>query len=87
MELKKYINNLERGGAKRLAETLGVSRSHLSQMASRRCPISPQRCVEIEVATDGCVSRQDLRPHDWSKIWPELTSNKPGSDQTRNHNV
>lgn len=72
MELKAYINKLERGGAKKLAETLGISRSHLSQMASKRCPISPQRCVEIEQATQKNVSRQDLRPADWDKIWPEL---------------
>ncbi|NKI74179.1 helix-turn-helix domain-containing protein [Dickeya sp. CFBP 2040] len=74
MELKTYIKNLERGGAKKLAETLGISQSHLSQIASGRCPVSPERCVDIEVATARCVSRQDLRPHDWSRIWPELMS-------------
>ncbi|PXW40604.1 DNA-binding transcriptional regulator YdaS (Cro superfamily) [Erwinia sp. AG740] len=74
MELKTYINNLERGGAKKLAAALGISRSHLSQMASKRCPISPQRCVEIEQATQGNVGRRDLRPYDWNKIWPELIS-------------
>ena len=74
MELKTYINKLERGGAKKLAATLGISRSHLSQMASKRCPISPQRCVEIEKATQGDVGRRDLRPDDWNKIWPELIS-------------
>ncbi|WP_445496656.1 transcriptional regulator [Photorhabdus sp. SF281] len=72
MELKKYIDSLERGGAKALAKRLNVSASYLSQMASGQCPISPSRCVEIEIETSGKVTRRDLRPEDWEKIWPEL---------------
>lgn len=30
------------------------------------------RCVAIERATSGAVSRRDLRPLDWREIWPEL---------------
>jgi DNA-binding transcriptional regulator YdaS (Cro superfamily) len=30
-----------------------------------------ERCVPIEVATDGAVTRADLRPGDWQQIWPE----------------
>ncbi|WP_369818686.1 transcriptional regulator [Acidovorax sp. Leaf160] len=33
---------------------------------------SPLNCVAIEQATGGQVTRQDLRPHDWASIWPEL---------------
>jgi DNA-binding transcriptional regulator YdaS (Cro superfamily) len=33
---------------------------------------SPENCVSIEQATGGRVTRQDLRPDDWPKIWPEL---------------
>ena len=73
MQLKQYIDELERGEAKKLAERLFVSSSYLSQMASGRCSISPARCVKIEAVTDGKVSRRDLRPDDWQKIWPELT--------------
>ncbi|WP_063657376.1 transcriptional regulator [Candidatus Arsenophonus triatominarum] len=72
MELKEYIDSLERGGSKNLARKLNISKSFLSQMASGLCPISPKRCVEIELATCGKVSRKDLRPDDWHKIWPEL---------------
>lgn len=60
------------GGAKELADQLGVSKSFLSQMASGVSAISPKRCVEIEIATKGAVTRRDLRPDDWYKIWPEL---------------
>lgn len=73
MELKKYIDSLERGKAKELATKLGVSSSYLSQMASGRCSISPSRCVEIELATNKIVTRRDLRPEDWIKIWPEIS--------------
>jgi DNA-binding transcriptional regulator YdaS (Cro superfamily) len=35
---------------------------------------SPVNCVAIEHATNGQVTRKDLRPHDWASIWPELAS-------------
>lgn len=73
MNLKKYLSTLERGGASRLAEALGVSGSFLSQMASGDAAISPARCVAIEQATAGAVTRKDLRPDDWESIWPELS--------------
>lgn len=33
---------------------------------------SPENCVAIELATNGAVTRRDLRPEDWQRIWPEL---------------
>lgn len=35
-------------------------------------PVPPIRCLAIESATGGIVSRSDLRPDDWQKIWPEF---------------
>jgi DNA-binding transcriptional regulator YdaS (Cro superfamily) len=32
----------------------------------------PEYCVAIEQATEGAVTRRDLRPDDWLAIWPEL---------------
>jgi DNA-binding transcriptional regulator YdaS (Cro superfamily) len=40
-----------------------------------RKPDAPY-CVAIEQATNGAVTRQDLRPDDWQKIWPELIPNE-----------
>ncbi len=74
MNLKNYLGGLERGAAKKLAESLGISKSYLSQLASGAAPISPARCVQIEMATGGEVSRKDLRPDDWESIWPELAT-------------
>jgi len=46
--------------------------SFLSQMASGLAAINTARCVSIEQATNGAVTRQELRPDDWQDIWPEL---------------
>lgn len=78
MDLKTYINS-ERGTATKLAAAIGVSLSYLSQMSDGTSAISPKRCVAIEEATEGCVSRKDLRPDDWSDIWPELRSEQPAA--------
>jgi len=72
MDLKTYISAGGRGTATRLAEALGISPSYLSQMTGGTSPISPERCVAIERATAGSVTRKELRPDDWHLIWPEL---------------
>lgn len=72
MDLKTYISSSPRGTAASLAKAIGVSPSYLSQMASGQSPISPERCVAIEKETGGVVSRRDLWPDGWDRIWPEL---------------
>jgi DNA-binding transcriptional regulator YdaS (Cro superfamily) len=47
---------------------------YLHQLAARqdgREP-SPELCVVIERESGFKVRRQDLRPDDWRRIWPEL---------------
>lgn len=77
MNLKTYISS-GHGNAKVLAEKLSIHPSFLSQMVSGDRAISPERCVLIEQATNGAVTRKDLRPDDWERIWPEL-SEKEGA--------
>lgn len=62
MTLKEFIKSLRVGDAKKFAARLGVSPSYLSQMASGRTAISPTRALMIESATEGQVSRAELRP-------------------------
>lgn len=59
------------GGLKKLANTVGIAPSFAWQIKSgmRSCPIKV--CVAIERATNGAVTRKDLRD-DWREIWPEL---------------
>ena len=71
MDLKTYFRS-ESLAAKKLAKALDISPSHLSQMASGKTPVSPARAVQIENATCGAVTRRDLYPDSWERIWPEL---------------
>lgn len=86
MKLKGYLDGLERGGAARLAEELSISNSYLSQLASGAAPISPARCVEIERVTNGKVTRKELRPDDWEKIWPEIANGRRNRRSTDKKN-
>lgn len=70
MTLSDYIK-AQRGNGKTLADKLGISLSNLSQIAHNSESTAPTRCVAIERATGGAVTRQELRS-DWREIWPEL---------------
>lgn len=72
MTLSEYIK-AKRGNASALAKTLDISLSSLSQIAHNSEGTSPARCVAIEQATGGAVTRKDLRS-DWAEIWPELAA-------------
>jgi len=37
----------------------------------------PIYAAAIERATNGLVTRRDLRPNDWWAIWPELAEQEP----------
>ena len=76
MKLSSWLS-FERGRGATLAREIGVSPVMVSQWASgpRVAPI--ERCVPIERATSGEVTRRDLRPDDWAAIWPELADNTP----------
>jgi DNA-binding transcriptional regulator YdaS (Cro superfamily) len=70
MNLLDYVKT--QSTQRQLAEKLAITPVLISQWANRSRPVPPERCVEIERATDGQVSRKDLRPDDWIRIWPEL---------------
>lgn len=60
------------GSQAELARQLGVSSVTVHQWRSGARPVPIERCVAIEQATAGQVTRKDLRPDDWHLIWPEL---------------
>ena len=70
MNLSSYLN--QRGAASDLAARLGVAPVSVFHRARKQRPIPIVRCVQIEQATGGQVTRRDLRPDDWHEIWPEL---------------
>jgi DNA-binding transcriptional regulator YdaS (Cro superfamily) len=59
-------------GQSKLARLLGVSPANVNQWVMGIRPVPIERCVAIERATKGLVTRKDLRPDDWESIWPEL---------------
>lgn len=50
------------------ADSLGVSQGLVSQWLSGETRITPEKAMAIEIATNGLVKKQELRPD----IWPEL---------------
>ena len=77
MKLKDYV--ADRGGIARLARQVNAQPQLMWQWASGVRPVPIERCVPIERATDGAVSRIDLRPDDWHEIWPELADLEPNT--------
>lgn len=54
-----------------------TSFGYLKKAESLGQTLGPEKCVLIERFSNGKVSRKDLRPHDWMRIWPELKDHPP----------
>lgn len=52
----------ELGCQQNLADAIGVKQSFISQLVSGTRPIPAKLCVKIEKATNGKVTREQLRP-------------------------
>ncbi len=63
------------GGVVALARAIGASDSAPSMWKARGV-VPVERCTDIERATGGVVTRRDLRPDDWHRIWPELVTHQ-----------
>lgn len=51
---------------------LGVTKGAVSQWKGEGRNVPVEHCVSIERATNGDVTRQELRPDDYWLIWPDL---------------
>ncbi|MBY0237883.1 MAG: helix-turn-helix domain-containing protein [Burkholderiaceae bacterium] len=73
MDLKNYFID---AGVKKagFARAIDVSPALLHQWIEKIRPVAIQHCAAIEQQTGGRVTRQELRPDDWQKIWPELAA-------------
>lgn len=78
MDLKTYLKTHKQVD---LARAVGVTTGAVHQWANGMIAIAIERCVPIERATSGLVTRRDLRPDDWADIWPELAC-MPNTTQT-----
>lgn len=77
MKLNEYLSSPGAMTVAQLAERIGVkSDAQVRQWQhgySDRQP-SPEYALAIERATGGKVARQDLRPDDYWRIWPDLSA-------------
>lgn len=75
MKLDTYLTKFEISQSD-FANSIGVTQGMVYQWINKDRPVTPIKCVEIEKQTKGHVTRKDLRPDDWKKIWPELAMKK-----------
>ena len=79
MNLSDYLKTRGHGAVTLLAVQIGSHAPDISNWSNGKRPVPISRCIAIEHATEGAVTRRDLRPDDWHLIWPELqkASNSP----------
>ena len=70
----------ERGRQIRLAQFLGLKPPVVAAWASGRRPVPISHAAEIERFTGGAVTRRELFPKDWGRIWPELVATPAAID-------
>lgn len=73
MDLATYFQ-LGQESVSGLARRLEIPTALMSQWHTGVRPVPIERAVQIERATLGVVTRRDLRPDDWERIWPELAN-------------
>lgn len=71
MKLNEYIKS-QRGLAAKLAKDIGVFPPDISMWANGKISIPQKYGAQIEIHTNGLVTRKELFPTDWESIWPEL---------------
>lgn len=70
MKLKDYLQQQGTGTSYRLAKKLKIQPTNIYMWANRNVNISPARCVQIELLTDGAVTCEELNPNfDWNGLW------------------
>lgn len=86
MNFKDWVNG-QRGRSLAIAQALGVTPPVVSDWVTGKKGVPLERCVQIERATNGEVTRKELRPDDWQDIWPELAQASANSAQAATENV
>lgn len=64
------------GSASALARLLDVSVQSVCFWRDGKRSVPLSKCTDIERVTNGAVTRQQLRPDDWHRIWPELAAHE-----------
>lgn len=72
MKLSEYL--IKHGSQTKLARAINAQPQLVWQWSTGVRPVPIERCVPIERATKGVVTRKDLRPADYLEIWPEMAA-------------
>lgn len=75
MNLSQYLSQ-ERGRQAALARAIGAHAPDVSRWAEGSRPIPVVHGAAIEAATDGMVTRKEMFPEEWHRIWPELAESR-----------
>lgn len=62
MSLREWLKSQGRGSQQKLAQKIGVSETWMSLLVNNRVPCSPALATAIHQATEGQVTRLELRP-------------------------
>lgn len=73
MNLNDWLKQ-ERGRQSGLAKHLGIKPPQVADWISQDKPVPVVHMAAIEAYTEGAVTRRDMRPTDWQRIWPELAT-------------
>ena len=75
MKLKDYLKGLPAEDAREdFARRCGTALGHLRNVMYGYKPCAADLAVAVWQQSDGVVTRQELRPDDWQKFWPELVA-------------
>ena len=74
--LRNYLNALSLEKQREFAARCETSLEYLRKAISKKQKLGAALSVSIEKQSGGSVSRKNLTPDDWEKIWPELEHKK-----------
>ncbi len=76
--LKLYLNKKTPQEQEKFASSCGTSVGYMRKIICSNGGLlfGASLARQIEEKSNGEISRKDLRPNDWHKIWPELKNKK-----------
>ena len=80
MNLSTYLSE-QRGRQAALAKAIGVPAPDIIRWLKGLRPIPTKYGAPIERATGGLVTRKELFPDEWKRIWPELERRRSSKPQ------
>lgn len=87
MKLKTHLQTLTAEDREALARLCRTTLGHLRNVMYGYRPCSAELAADIERATGGTVTRKDMRPDDWQRIWPELAEAISDGEASQVHMV